>query len=385
MIFINKQQTGYYRVNYDKQSWNQLINVLNSDQFEERIPVINRAQLVDDVANLARAGEVSYDVALSLMQYLKRETEYIPWSTAYNALLHLDWMFSASVEYGRFESYMRNLTSFTYRQVGLTGKLDHMSQLHRDKTLYLACYFGVPQCMSAANSVLETATLKESLDVPADLQSTVFCAFNKHKLSAGSAYEVALFYKYFLTPDKFQPLVDSFVTSLGCSRDAAMIQFYLTMVEMNVPGIPIPDALRSHILVSLIEGGPTARQAALQYVSSNFMSLSQLLPEQTIVSIFEAIGPSIISSQEYDMLEVTLNLHAESMVPSVAEAANRAVKEAEQSLSWIRKYSGTIAEWLVAQNYEGAPPDPSDNGASTTIVELSLLIGITVITHWSGL
>ncbi|XP_058064851.1 uncharacterized protein LOC131214500 [Anopheles bellator] len=257
-------------------------------------------------------------------------------------------MFAASVEYRRFENYMRNLTSLAYHEVGLTGKLDHISQLHRDKTLYLACYFGVPECLNAANSVLEAATLKESLDVPEDLQSTVFCAFNKHSLTAGSSYEVALFYKYFLTPDKFQRLVDSFVTSLGCSRDAGMIQFYLAMVEMNVPGMPIPDALRSHILVSLITGGPTARHAALAYVSSNLMSLSQLLPEQTIVSIFEAIGSSIISSMEYDMLKLTLNLYTEFMVPSVVEAANRAVKEAEQSLSWIGKYSGTIAEWLVA-------------------------------------
>ncbi|XP_058064849.1 uncharacterized protein LOC131214498 [Anopheles bellator] len=291
-------------------------------------------------------------------------------------------MFAASVEYRRFESYMRNLTSLAYHEVGLTGKLDHMSQLHRDKTLYLACYFGVPECLNAANSVLEAATLKESLDVPEDLQSTVFCAFNKHSLTAGSSYEVALFYKYFLTPDKFQRLVDSFVTSLGCSRDAGMIQFYLAMVEMNVPGMPIPDALRSHILVSLITGGPTARHAALAYVSSNLMSLSQLLPEQTIVSIFEAIGASIISSMEYDMLKLTLNLYTEFMVPSVVEAANRAVKEAEQSLSWIGKYSGTIAEWLVAQNYEGAPPE--DNAASTSIVDLSLLIGVTVAMLWSG-
>uniref|UniRef100_A0A182J7I0 Aminopeptidase n=1 Tax=Anopheles atroparvus TaxID=41427 RepID=A0A182J7I0_ANOAO len=97
-LIVNKQQTGYYRVNYDQQSWNRLIGILNSDHFDTDLPVINRAQLVDDVANLARAGEVGYDIALSLMQYLERETEYIPWSTAYNALLHLDQMVSGHKE-----------------------------------------------------------------------------------------------------------------------------------------------------------------------------------------------------------------------------------------------------------------------------------------------
>ncbi|XP_053667733.1 aminopeptidase N-like [Anopheles marshallii] len=115
-LVVNKQQTGYYRVNYDVESWRKLIEVLNSDRFEELLPVINRAQLVDDVANLARAGQVGYDVALSLIQYLERETEYIPWSTAYDALLHLDRMFSGNKEYVRFESYGRTITSHVFNR-----------------------------------------------------------------------------------------------------------------------------------------------------------------------------------------------------------------------------------------------------------------------------
>ena len=52
----NKQQTGYYRVNYHESNWDLLIQQLRSDV--ESIHETNRAQLVDDAMNLARSGRL---------------------------------------------------------------------------------------------------------------------------------------------------------------------------------------------------------------------------------------------------------------------------------------------------------------------------------------
>ncbi|RXM91483.1 Aminopeptidase N [Acipenser ruthenus] len=51
-VLANINCTGYYRVNYDTENWNRLLQQLQ-DNFTE-IPVINRAQLIDDAFNLAR-------------------------------------------------------------------------------------------------------------------------------------------------------------------------------------------------------------------------------------------------------------------------------------------------------------------------------------------
>ena len=51
----NIQQTGYYRVNYDNHNWLLLIQQLVEDH--AAIHQVNRAQLLDDVLNLAKAGE----------------------------------------------------------------------------------------------------------------------------------------------------------------------------------------------------------------------------------------------------------------------------------------------------------------------------------------
>lgn len=44
---------------------------------------------MDDVFNLARAGEISYIRALDIVSYLENETEYYPWYSAFTAFTFL--------------------------------------------------------------------------------------------------------------------------------------------------------------------------------------------------------------------------------------------------------------------------------------------------------
>ncbi|KFB52689.1 AGAP003695-PA-like protein [Anopheles sinensis] len=303
-LVANKQQTGYYRVNYDEASWNRLVGVLNSDRFDTDLPVINRAQLVDDVANLARAGEVGYDVALSLMQYLERETEYIPWSTAYNALLYLDRMFSGNKEYKRFESYARKLLSHVFNETKAIGSTDHQSRLHRDKTLYLACYYGVAECLTQATVVLQTAIQGESLDVPKEIQSGVFCAFHKYAPLLDASSELMILQKFIEGGDQLEELMKKYITSMGCSRLPLTIDFYLQMVEVGLPGLALSRTMQRDILASMIKGGPASRNASLKYMLDRFVMISTALNGQ-LSTAFDAFGSSINTRAEYQMVRIS--------------------------------------------------------------------------------
>jgi aminopeptidase N len=75
---FNKQQTGYYRVNYDDNNWRALSEALSSPQFTQ-IHVMNRAQLIDDVFALVEASYFGYERAYAVMRYLVREDDYFPW------------------------------------------------------------------------------------------------------------------------------------------------------------------------------------------------------------------------------------------------------------------------------------------------------------------
>lgn len=92
---------GFYRVNYDERNWNLIIQQLIEDPRE--ISVINRAQLIDDAFNLARAGLLDYSVTFNLTRYLRYETEYVAWRSAATGIKFLDSMLCHTKIYGDFQ------------------------------------------------------------------------------------------------------------------------------------------------------------------------------------------------------------------------------------------------------------------------------------------
>ena len=69
------------------------------------VPASNRAQLIDDYLNLARAGETSYVNALNLTKVLVSEREYVPWRAASTALDYLDVMLYGQTDYNDWKVY----------------------------------------------------------------------------------------------------------------------------------------------------------------------------------------------------------------------------------------------------------------------------------------
>lgn len=100
---------GYYRVNYDTTNWKLIIKQLNNIKNFKNISVINRAQLVDDALNLARAGKLDYDIAFNVTSYMAHETEYLPWKAAFRSLSYLNNMLIKSRGYDKFRvNYRRS-------------------------------------------------------------------------------------------------------------------------------------------------------------------------------------------------------------------------------------------------------------------------------------
>ena len=89
--------TGYYRVNYDATNWNLIRNQLLDDH--RQISVVNRAQIMDDSLNIARANLLPYVYPLDISQYLVNELDYIPWESSLRAFDYIDLMFVQSQGY----------------------------------------------------------------------------------------------------------------------------------------------------------------------------------------------------------------------------------------------------------------------------------------------
>lgn len=98
-IIFNTQVAHYYRVNYDQKNWKLITNYLNDPLKFSDIPPVNRAQLINDAMNLARADILDYTIALDVTKYLRHEPDYVPWKTAISDLFYIDSMLLRSPDY----------------------------------------------------------------------------------------------------------------------------------------------------------------------------------------------------------------------------------------------------------------------------------------------
>lgn len=94
---FNKQQLGYYRVNYDTANWRSLSYALNSNEYS-KIHIMNRNQLIDDSFALAQGGYIDLSVAYDILKYLEREDDFFPWYTCYRYLNSLFTIYGNSNE-----------------------------------------------------------------------------------------------------------------------------------------------------------------------------------------------------------------------------------------------------------------------------------------------
>ena len=172
---LNIQQTGFYRVNYDYENWQRLTWQLHDDLTV--IHVLNRAALIDDVFVLAKTGDVSYEIALGMSEYLHAEHDYIPWASALSHFDDLDRMIQSPEISGSLMTFIAEMIHDVYLKLGTTEKSGEelLAKYARTVVIIWACRVGIKNCLSSVRTMF-TKMLYENIPVDVNLQSAVYCA-----------------------------------------------------------------------------------------------------------------------------------------------------------------------------------------------------------------
>lgn len=151
---FNLQQNGVYRVNYDMSNWLALIDTLKQDH--KKIPVVNRAQIINDAWNLAKAQELPITIALDTLNYLNKEDDYVPWSAVIRELGYVDDMLSTTDIYGEFQNFIKMKVSEPFKKHGLNfANLTHLEIYAVTAFVQTACSYGVESCINQAKMLFK--------------------------------------------------------------------------------------------------------------------------------------------------------------------------------------------------------------------------------------
>ncbi|XP_055618478.1 aminopeptidase N-like isoform X2 [Toxorhynchites rutilus septentrionalis] len=382
-ILVNIQQVGYYRVNYDNGNWAALSAVLNSDEMNI-IPVINRAQLIDDVTSLARAGETDYKIALSLMNYLKQELEYIPWSTAYNAVMFLDRMFSGNEQYSSFENFIRTLTERVYGKNRMADSNDHVSRLHRENISYLSCFFGLKDCVDDAKQLADRMLTDESYVPHAELQAAIFCSISKYAPSKQDNLLQIIYERYLSMSETDDALIDRYIAGMSCTTDVATINSLLKVSVNYSQDSNLTNHEKNQILIGLVRSSHNGLREGLNFLLEYYADVSYM--NAPLEEIFGEFGNRVNTNETYELLKQVVEKYQNIFSDSIAASANQSLVNSAKNIAWVAKYAKEISNWLVANDYtptSTTPNPPTSTGTSSIAINFVGIVLFVCLMHLS--
>lgn len=231
-VIFNPQLATLYKVNYDAQNWKLLIETLTKGDFES-IHVLNRAQLVDDILYFAWTGSQDYEIALSLIGYLQREREFLPWKAAFDNLKLVGRIVRQTPHFDLFKSYMNKLITPIFEH--LDGINDTFSSIEQQDQILLktmvanwACQYEVLDCIPKALAYFQSWKSSPNPDetnpIPTNVRRTVYCSTVRHGSDEDWEFLWTRYQKSNVASEK-----RTILSSLGCTREVWLLQRYLEL------------------------------------------------------------------------------------------------------------------------------------------------------------
>ncbi|XP_053667734.1 membrane alanyl aminopeptidase-like [Anopheles marshallii] len=259
-FILNNQQVGYYRVHYADELWDKISTALRTRGFEG-IHVLNRAQIVDDLFNLAKADVMGYRKALDILEYLKEETEYAPWFAAANGLAALSLRIHSEDE-KLFAQHVMDIFAKVYEYVQFQAPPHSEHRLHtylRRLVLDWTCRYGHEGCSTSALKEFESFRANSSAKVHPDLRQVVYC----EGMRRGSHEQFDFLLNLYLTTNVAteQQLA---LQGMSCATEKAVIHKYLNFTSS-------PDVRRQDkgAALTLLLNNQNALESAASYLIEN--------------------------------------------------------------------------------------------------------------------
>ncbi|KAL2300876.1 hypothetical protein Nmel_013770 [Mimus melanotis] len=366
-LLLNLNVTGYFRVNYNQENWDQLLRQLGTDQ--TAIPVINRAQIIDDAFNLARAKYVNVTLALDTTLFLSRETEYMPWQAALTNLKYFQEMFDRSELFGDMTKYIKNQVKPLFEHYKTitndwqTRPDGLMAQYNEINAISTACSYGLLECQQLATGyyqqwrdtntnppgavcVVRLARLgAPGTDgsypnrVPPNLRSAIYCSM----VATGGEEVWDFIWEQFRNASVVSE-ADKLRTALTCSPHPWILNRYL-QYTLDPTKIRRQDATSTiNSIASNVVGQPLVwdfirgnwRVLFSQYGGGSF-SFSRL-----ILSVTQRFS----SEFELQELEQFKKDNEDIGFGSGTRALEQALERTRTNINWVKENQAAVMQWF---------------------------------------
>ncbi|XP_058121714.1 aminopeptidase N-like [Anopheles ziemanni] len=381
-IVFNKQQTGYYRVNYDNDLWQLIIDALTTNH--SIIHRVNRAQLIDDALNNARTGRLDYEVALRLLQYLDNENDYAPWASVNRNLKFLNVHLEKSANYHLWQRYCLGFIEPVYDRMGLaTHPQDSLQQrMAREIVVMWACKLGSLHCRNNTADIIQNIVHNTSLHTDPDLREAIYC--NGLRYATSDAFDT--FFKR-MQNSQDQGYRSELIRSLGCVQDETLLKQFLN-TTIATDGFNYYGQERDRVLEAVYSSGYMGMRVAINFFKSHMVQINELYNKgnfggRAISTAIRRMAKQTASEEIYielrelmeQLLEIGLLQNSDML---------RALEQSNENLVWINTKGQLIELWLHTK-YETTTVQTTSSTVSSSIYTSRAEISIADLTTRSSI
>eukprot|EP00066_Takifugu_rubripes_P011327 XP_003979915.2 PREDICTED: aminopeptidase N-like [Takifugu rubripes] len=344
-ILANLNVTGYYRVNYDLGNWERLLAQLDLDH--EVLPLLNRAQLVDDAFNLARAKVISSTLALRTTCYLSMETEYMPWQSALNNLQYFFLMLDRTEVHPLMQDYILKLITplflhFKNITSDWTAVPERLTdQYNQENAIRMACQTGLAECQD-----LTRTWFRQWMDDPQhnriqqNLRSAVYCG----AMATGDA-AVWDFGWSQLQEATVASEARTLMWALACSAQEPLLQRYLSYT-LNSTLIRKQDA---SFVITAVASNRVGHDLAWDFVREHweYMFTEYGVGSFSFSSIISGVTAHLSTPAELQQLEEFVEEHGGAAgLGSATLAVQQALERTRINIQWLQDNQQELYNWF---------------------------------------
>ncbi|KAJ8960569.1 hypothetical protein NQ318_013858 [Aromia moschata] len=334
-IVFNTQGRLLYRMNYDDALWGRIISGLKDENQRNDIHVLNRAQLIDDIFNVARIGDVSYALAFELVDYIFEEDEYYPWYSAFNAFSYLLGKIVDEAVENNLKEYildrMGTITEFPNK----TGD-SHIDILHFVMKYEWACKLGNPVCILEATKKFKA--FKESRDslVNYNLRGVILCTGLKESENAPEDFD--FLWNVYTTTSSVQEQKDV-LKALGCVQNKTLLEEYLSKIITDNSGLKRDDA--SMVFQSVVSSSSDLL-AAYRFLSENLEEIASLyMGIDLLTEMIYGFAEKLYSNLDVPLLERMLS---NELFDDYDDVRTKAMIIVSVNNYWVNNYRSQITD-----------------------------------------
>ncbi|XP_060695276.1 thyrotropin-releasing hormone-degrading ectoenzyme-like [Hemiscyllium ocellatum] len=337
----NLNQTGYFRVNYDLRNWKLLIGQLMTNP--EVISVGNRAGLIDDAFNLARAGYLPQNIPLEIIQYLSKEKEFLPWHAASNVLLHLDKLVDRNKEYNIFSQYVLQQVAPAYNLLGwpedavnsTVVQASYQTEELRRKVIILACKFGIALCHEKAVSLLSEWMASDHNRIPPNVRDIAYCT--GISLMDDNVWDF-IWTKYQSSTAVSEKKI--LLEALACSKNTVLLN---RLLNLSLNSQMVPDQTTIDVIIHVAKY-PNGRDLAWKFFQDKWNVFKSRYGEALFMNSKLIKGVTDFLSTEAELKE--LKEFIKNVRAGADASFTQAIEIVEANVRWHGLFEDELFQWL---------------------------------------